>query len=219
VILLFGGSFDPVHRGHVETARAAQRATGAERLVWLPTSRSPLKERVGGSPAQREAMLRLMLAHGGEPSWSLDLAELHAPPPAYTIDTLRRWRAAIGATAPLAFLMGRDSLESLPRWRDWQALAGIAHLIVASRPGHTGDLPDAVRSWLKNRRISDPKLLQSRPFGHVLTLDTPPWPVSSTDLRAALADQRPVGDWLEPVVRDYIEQHGLYRSPENTASS
>ena len=219
MILLFGGSFDPVHRGHVETARAAQRVVAASRLVWLPTSRSPLKASGGATAGQREAMLKLVLAAQGDPTWSLDDTELRAPPPAYTMDTLRRWRAAAGAGAPLAFLMGRDSFESLERWRDWQALTDVAHLVVASRPGHDQALPASLASWLKNRQISSPELLQSRPFGHVLMLTTPPWPVSSTDLRSALADRRPAGDWLEPAVRDYIDQHGLYRSPENTASS
>lgn len=217
MILLFGGSFDPVHRGHVETARAAQAALGLSTLVWLPTSRSPLKDRSGASPAQREAMLRLTLA--GRDGWRLDTSELHAPPPAYSIDTLRRWRDRLGPDVPLAFLMGRDSLAALPRWRDWQALCDLAHLVVATRPGHDGELPQDVRSWLKNRQTEAPDLLQSRPFGHVLLLGTPPWPVSSTDLRNALAARRPTRDWLEPVVRDYIDQHGLYRSPENTASS
>lgn len=217
MILLFGGSFDPVHRGHVETARAAQAALGQPMLVWLPTSRSPLKDRGGATPDQREAMLRLTLA--GRDGWQLDTGELHAPPPAYSIDTLRRWRARLGPDVPLAFLMGRDSLAQLPRWREWQALSEVAHLVVATRPGHEAALPEAVQIWLKNRQTEAPDLLQSRPFGHVLTLGTPPWPVSSTDLRSALAARRPTRDWLEPAVRDYIVQHGLYRSPENTASS
>lgn len=217
MILLFGGSFDPVHRGHVETARAAQAALGQPALVWLPTSRSPLKDSGGATPAQREAMLRLTLT--GHDGWQLDTSELHAPPPAYSIDTLRRWRARLGPDVPLVFLMGRDSLATLPRWREWQALCEVAHLVVASRPGHDAAPPGEVRAWLKNRQISTPELLQSRPFGHVLLLDTPPWPVSSTDLRGTLAARRPTQDWLEPAVRDYIDQHGLYRSPENTASS
>lgn len=219
MILLFGGSFDPVHRGHVETARAAQQAISATRLVWLPTSRSPLKHVVNSSPAQREAMLQLMLTANAEPSWTLDLDELRAPPPAYTIDSLRRWRQRIGPEQPLAFLMGRDSLQGLMRWRDWQQLGDYAHLVIASRPGHDQALPEPLQNWLENRQISGPELLQSRPFGQALQLATPPWPVSSTDLRSALTDQRPTGDWLEPAVRDYIDQHGLYRSPEKPASS
>lgn len=217
MILLYGGSFDPVHRGHVETARAVQDRLGQPTLVWLPTSRSPLKDGSGSTPAQREAMLHLTLA--ARPHWQLDTSELHAPPPAYSIDSLRRWRAHIGPDQPLAFLMGRDSLAQLPRWRDWQALCDVAHLVVASRPGHDIALPEPLQNWLKNRQILTPDLLQSRPFGHVLLLDTPPWPVSSTDLRSALADQRPIRDWLEPAVRDYIDQHGLYRSTENPAAS
>lgn len=208
--LLFGGSFDPVHRGHVETARASQHLTGACQIIWLPTPRSPLKARTGATPEQRAELLRLALADAGEPSWLLDTEELRLPPPTYSIDTLRRWRARLGADRPLAFLMGRDSLAGLSAWRDWRRLCEYAHLVVASRPGHDAALPTEIENWAENRRISRAELLQSRPFGSLLLLDTPPWPVSSTDLRTALADGRQTSDWLAPAVRDYIDHHGLY---------
>lgn len=219
MILLFGGSFDPVHRGHVETARAAQALTAASRVIWLPTPRSPLKAGAGADPMQRAAMLDLMLQAEGRPDWQLDRSELALPPPTYTIDSLRRWRHDLGPAQPLAFLIGRDSLLSLNRWRDWQSLTEVAHLVVASRPGHEQALSAPLKNWLENRQISQPELLQSRPFGSVLLLDTPPWPVSSTDLRAALADRRQTPDWLDPAIRDYIDHHGLYRERETSASS
>ena len=164
-----------------------------------------------------------MLQEAGEPHWQLDDSELAAPPPSYTINTLRRWRAQVGPSAPLAFLMGRDSLLQLPRWQDWQKLTDYAHLLIARRPGCGEALGEALteplKSWLENRQLGGPDLLQSRPFGSLVLLDTPLRPISSTDLRASLADQRQTEDWLMPGVRDYIDQHGLYREPENPASS
>lgn len=219
MILLYGGSFDPVHRGHVDTARAAAAAVQASQVVWIPAALSPLKAGSAARADQRRDMLQRMLTEAGEPHWRLDDSELRAPPPSFTIHTLRRWREQIGPDAPLAFLMGRDSLLQLPRWRDWQTLTDLAHLLIARRPGSESILTEPLKSWLENRQLDGPELLQSRPSGGVLLLDTPLRPISSTDLRAALADQRQTEDWLLPGVRDYIDQHGLYREPENPASS
>lgn len=219
MILLYGGSFDPVHRGHVDTARAAAAAVQASNVVWIPAALSPLKAGSVASADQRREMLQRMLVSVGEPGWQLDDSELQAPPPSYTINTLQRWRAQVGPSAPLAFLMGRDSLLQLPRWQDWQKLIDYAHLLIARRPGCNEPLTEPLKSWLENRQLDGPELLQSRPFGSLVLLDTPLRPISSTDLRASLADQRQTEDWLMPGVRDYIDQHGLYREPENPASS
>ena len=219
MILLYGGSFDPVHRGHVDTARAAAEAVQASQVVWIPAALSPLKTGSVASADQRRDMLQQMLANVGEPHWQLDDSELAAPPPSYTINTLRRWRAQIGPSTPLAFLMGRDSLLQLPRWQDWQKLTDYAHLLIARRPDCSEQLTEPLKSWLENRQLGGPELLQSRPSGSVVLLETPLRPISSSDLRASLADQRQTEDWLMPGVRDYIDQHGLYREPENPASS
>lgn len=218
MILLFGGSFDPVHLGHVETARAAQQALAADTVVWLPTARSPLKDTPGASAADRSEMLRLQLASTAACGWQLSLEELEAPPPSYTIDTLRRWRQRIGPEQPLAFLIGRDSLQTLPAWRDWDRLTEVAHLVVATRPGHEQPLPMALANWWSARQTDQPKLLQCAPSGRILTLTTPPWPISSSILRLALHTREPVADWLAPAVQDYIDHHGLYRPPETPAN-
>lgn len=214
--ILFGGSFDPVHEGHAGTARAVLDHFPGATLTWLPAARSPLKAGSRAEASERLAMLRTRCA--GEPGWQVSEDELHRPPPSYTIDTLKRWRLRAGPDTPLAFLMGRDSLATLLHWRDWADLTEHAHLIVAHRPGGDAALPPVVAAWLENRHASAPDLLQSRPFGLVLTLTTPPWPVSSTAIRQALAAGAPTGDWLSPGVRDYIQQHGLYRSPETPGS-
>ncbi len=219
MILLYGGSFDPVHRGHVDTARSAAAAVKASNVVWIPAALSPLKAGSVASAGQRRDMLQRMLLEAGEPHWQLDDSELAAPPPSYTINTLRRWRTQIGPSAPLAFLMGRDSLLQLPRWQDWQKLTDYAHLLIARRPDCSEQLTEPLKSWLENRQLGGPELLQSRPSGSVVLLETPLRPISSSDLRASLADQRQTEDWLMPGVRDYIDQHGLYREPENPASS
>lgn len=192
---------------------------GADSVHWLPTSGSPLKSGAGATTAQRADMLRLQLSVCAEPSWQLSDIELNQAPPAYTIDTLTRWRQRIGADTPLAFLVGADSLNSLPRWRDWQDLTTLAHIVIATRPGVSDDWPTPVKIWLKSHHHSDAKLLQSRPFGAVLRLDTPARDISSTELRRRISEKLPTDDWLATPVRDYIANHGLYRATEIPASS
>ena len=152
------------------------------------------------------------------PRVELDLREVNRPGPSYTIDTLRRWRRRIGPEQPLAFLIGRDSLQTLPAWRDWDRLTEVAHLVVATRPGHEQPLPMALADWWSARQTDQPKLLQCAPSGRILTLTTPPWPISSSILRLALHTREPVADWLAPAVQDYIDHHGLYRPPETPAN-
>lgn len=164
-------------------------------------------------------MLRLQLSACAETSWHLSDDELSQAAPAYTVDTLKRWRQRIGSATPLAFLIGADSLHSLPRWRDWQNLTDLAHIVIATRPGITLDWPNAVKIWLKSHHQSDAKLLQSRPFGAVLRLDTPARDISSTELRQRIGKNLPTDDWLATPVRDYIANHGLYRATETPASS
>lgn len=219
MLMLFGGSFDPVHIGHREVATAAQQLLGADRVVWLPNYRSPLKSMSHTSAQQRQHMLELMLAHSQQTSWQLDLHELHSATPCYTINSLRRWRQQLGPNQPLVFLIGQDSLQQLSQWRDWQKLTDFAHLAVVSRTSATIAITDEIKNWLKNRLTDSSQLIQSRPFGNVIMLNTPFWDISSTQLRTALADQRPLDDWLDPPVRDYILTLGLYRHLESNASS
>lgn len=217
--LLFGGSFDPVHRGHVDTARAAQDLLGAEAVHWLVTPGSPLKSGTQASAKQRAEMLTLQLEVSAMPSWHLSDDELHRPAPVYTVDTLARWRQRLGRKASLAFLIGADSLHTLPQWRDWQRLTELAHVVIATRPGVSADWPEPVKIWLKSHHADEAKLLQSRPFGAVLTLATPARDISSTQLRQRIAAKHPLADWLATPVRDYIECHGLYRATETPARS
>ncbi|MFN3587714.1 MAG: nicotinate (nicotinamide) nucleotide adenylyltransferase, partial [Moraxellaceae bacterium] len=155
----------------------------------------------------RLAMLELALA--GKERLTIDRRELHRPPPSYTIDTLRALRAELGPV-PLAFIMGRDSFLELPRWKDWQALTDLAHLIVVNRPGSTQAPAAPLAAWAEKRRLAAPALLESRPAGGLLFIDTPPHAIASRDIRAALRAGTRTDGWLPDAVRDYIAEHHLY---------
>ncbi len=204
---LYGGSFDPVHRGHLETALEVQQRLSLAELRFLPAARSPLKT---SSSAHQHRLAMLDIALAPYPSLQVDARELQRPPPSYTIDSLSAIRAEQGPQRPLIFILGVDSLLALPRWRRWQELTGLAHLLVVSRPGFQADFSPELAHWLKTVRTDEAALLQSRPFGHLLFLETQPWPLASRDIRAAIGQGRDVSPLLPPGVWDYIQEHGLY---------
>lgn len=207
MIGLYGGSFDPVHRGHVATALELLARLPFREIRLLPAARSPLKA-AATADAHRVAMLERALA--GHPGLVLDRSELDRPPPSYTIDTLRRVRAGLGPDEPLVFILGLDSFLELPRWKDWQALTDAAHLLVVSRPGSHPVLAPALAAWLQGRQAEDAAELAAAPGGRVLFVATAPHDIASRVIRAAVRAGGDTSDWLAPPVRDYIDHHHLY---------
>ncbi len=204
---LYGGSFDPVHHGHVATAEELLARLPFREIRLLPAARSPLKQR---SLADHHRLAMLKLALAGHAGLGVDDRELRRPPPSYTIDTLQDIRGELGPSVPLAFIMGMDSFVALPRWKDWQQLTDHAHVVVVSRPGQHPALAPELAEWLEKHRIDGPESLESRPFGGVLLVETTPHDIASRAIRAAVHAGEPTLDWLDPVVRDYIDTHHLY---------
>lgn len=208
MIALYGGSFDPVHLAHVATAEALREQLALAEVRFLPAARSPLKP-AATADHHRVAMLELALA--GHPGLVLDRSELDRPPPSYTIDTLRRVRATLGPDTGLAFILGLDSFLELPRWKEWQALTSVAHLVVVGRPGCHPPIAPELAAWLEPRLARDRSGLDTAPAGRVLLAATPPLDIASRVIRAAVRAGGDTAGWLNPAVRDYIDHHHLYR--------
>lgn len=210
---VFGGSFDPVHEGHLRTAAALRERLGVAQLALLPAARSPLKT---GTTADHHRLAMLQLALADYPGLVIDDRELRRPPPSYTIDTLRELRQQLGPSVPLAWVIGADTLAGLDRWKAWQQLATLAHLLVVERPGAPWPASGAVADWLASLPAADKvDQLQCSPAGYWLRVVLPPQPYSSTAIRAALQQRgpdspRPAG--LPEGVWQYIRQHHLYLS-------
>lgn len=207
LIGLYGGSFDPVHNGHVATAEELLARLPFREIRLLPAARSPLKD---WALADHHRVTMLKLATRAHPGLGVDDRELHRPPPSFTVDTLRDLRREMNRAVPLAFIMGMDSFLELPRWKDWQQLTDYAHLVVVSRPGSHPVFPPVLSEWLEKHRITDAESLESRPFGGVLMVETTPHDIASRVIRAAVRAGQPTADWLDPAVRDYIDTHHLY---------
>ena len=205
--LLYGGTFDPVHAGHLAVARAARDELGAD-VHLLPAADPPHRDATGASAEQRAAMLALAL--DGEPGLHLDRRELERGGPSYTVDTLRAARAALGPEAPLGWIAGDDSFRSLPTWHQWRELPSLAHFVVALRPGHSLEvLPPDLAALAQGRWREDPAALGAAPAGLLYRLHFAPRHESASAIRAALAGGGvPAG--LAPAVERYIRVTGLY---------
>jgi len=208
--LIYGGTFDPVHHGHLAIARAARDLMQCP--VWLmPAADPPHRPPPGASADERLRMLELALA--GEPGLHVERRELERPGPSYTVETLRELRAELGVQRPLALLLGADSFLGLPGWHDWRVLFRLAHLLIAGRCGSDlkRALPAALAQATHGRWADTPHALHHTPAGCVLHLGQPLHPASATDVRRRLAGNLPCTDLLPTAVAHHIREHGLYR--------
>jgi nicotinate-nucleotide adenylyltransferase len=196
---LFGGSFDPIHRGHIEPIQEARRALGLDRVLYLPTARPPHKPGRALAPAlARYAMVELALLK--EDGLYASPHELTLERPAYTIETLEHFRREMPA-AELFLIIGGDSFADLHLWVRWREIPQAARLVVLARPGWDLDAPSL-----------HPEIAELGKTDRVILLRQPPVDISSTRLREILAAGRPVpeGALTDLVVR-YVHKYDLYR--------
>lgn len=209
--LNYGGTFDPVHHGHLEVARSAARQLGAV-VHLVPCADPPHRAPPHASAAQRAQMLRLAI--GADPDLALDLRELRRAGASFTLDTARELRAELGPMHPVACLIGADAFRGLEGWRGWQELLERVHVVALTRPGHRLDgLSATLEAAIAPRRVHAAEALRERPGGCVLALDVPAWEVSSTAVRAALAAGACPRGVVPDAVLAYIAAQRLYGSP------
>ncbi|MDR2870976.1 MAG: nicotinate-nucleotide adenylyltransferase [Xanthomonadaceae bacterium] len=209
--IYYGGTFDPVHDGHLAIARAACEALNSE-VTLMPAADPPHRAAPGADAQQRCAMLELAIAD--DPRLRIDRRELLRTGPSYTVDTLQDLRSEYGEDAPLALLIGADSLLALPDWRRWRDLFALTHLIVAERPGSLlgGDWPAPLAEMIEGRWTQRAAALVESPAGSLYRLHQPLRIESATRIRQEITDRMAHWrDWVPPPVADYIVQHGLYR--------
>lgn len=213
-VALLGGSFDPVHRGHVALAELFAQLLHPDELRILPAGQ-PWQKKNGlqASDADRVAMLERAFRRASFRA-TLDLREIDRKTPTYTVETLRDLRAELGPAASIVFLMGADQLQKLDSWRDWQELFELANFGVAARPGYRLDeagLAPAVARELAQRRAT-PDEVRASPAGRVCVAHTLAVDISATQVRAGLRQGTDISALLAPQVLDYIQQHNLYKS-------
>ncbi len=224
---LFGGTFDPIHRGHLALARAALERYSLSRIYFVPAHVPPHKQRQPLSDyLHRYAMVAMATA--GEKAFVPSLLEAPATPPApgkaassqpnYTIDTVRRLKAMLKKSDPLFLLIGIDAFNDIAKWHDAEALFREAAFVVASRPGFSlADVANALPEKLRPApAVTKPFAKQPAKGDLVLSgatihlLDGVHQAVSATAIREAVAAKKPLGKLVEPAVAEYIKKMGLY---------
>lgn len=212
-VLLLGGSFDPVHAGHVGLAHYFGTLLHPDELRLIPAGQPWQKPGLKTPAADRIAMLELAF-----PNWPMpvviDDQEVRRDGASYAIDTLRALRGELGPETSLVLALGADQLANLHTWRDWRQLFDFAHLCFAARPGFsmTRDVLDAEVAKEVARRLANPPQLRSTPAGLAFIAPNLALDVSSTTIRAALAAGGDTGRLLPAPVLDYIRQHHLYQT-------
>jgi nicotinate-nucleotide adenylyltransferase len=214
---VMGGTFDPVHFGHLRLAQEAACLLDLEQVRWIPAGQPWHRAGPLASAVQRLHMVRLAIA--GNARFSLDDAEIRQTTPSYTVETLIRLREELGPDRPLVLLLGADSFGKLDSWKRWPELFGLAHIFVAHRPGHdftpVNIAPALSAEW--RRRTGAPDKVQTQAAGTVVTCGTTALDISATAIRTHLAQGRSPRYLLPGAVLDYIEAQCLY-TQENASA-
>ncbi len=211
-----GGTFDPVHFGHLRLAQEAAEILGLAGVRWVPAGRPWHRAQPKAPAKHRLEMVRLAIARNA--LFELDDAEIRQTAPGYTVQTLARLRKRFGADRPLVLLLGTDAFRGLTSWERWRDLFELAHVFVAQRPGHSltpGGMPAALATeW--RRRAGTPDALRESPAGRIVTYGTTALDISASAIRAHFAQARSPRYLLPAAVLAYIEANGLY-AKENGA--
>lgn len=216
MIGLFGGTFDPIHLGHLRMALEVREALGLREVRFIPCYSPPHRDLATAGPADRLAMLRSAVA--GVPGFVVDTREYDREGPSYTVDTLMSLRREL-PNEPLCLMMGMDAFVSLPGWSRWDRILEFAHIVVFHRNAIMLPELGPLAGFFSEHHVADPAALNERPAGHIWVQDVTPLTISATAIREALIQGRSVRYLLPEGVLTYILSHELYGVSARTAAS
>ena len=206
---ILGGTFDPIHYGHLRPALELLQTLELAEVRFVPC-RIPAHR---GTPLvtadQRLALVRLATA--GQPGFVADDRELRREGTSYMFDTLTSLREDLGDEAPLVLIVGADAFRDLPTWHRWRELAGLAHIVVMQRPGAAQPLPPVLAEFVTPRMVHAPAALRQKPAGGVLFQAVTQLDISATQIRALLARGQSPRYLLPDPVLAFIHDRALYR--------
>ncbi len=207
---ILGGTFDPIHQGHVDLGLAAEKALDLARLFVIPTHVSPHRSESFASTFHRFAMVALAVS--GRPGWRASDLELREDAPSFTFATLRRFHERGYTPTEMFFVIGADAFVEVDSWKEYPSILDAAHFAVVSRSGYSVEELPRRLPGLSSRMVGPP-LDESAASGPVIILiNAPTADVSSTAIRRLRAEGRPITGLVDPGVQQHIEQHGLYTS-------
>lgn len=206
-IAVFGGTFDPVHYGHLRAAAEVSEQLGVSDFRLLPAGQPPHRDGTWAEARHRMAMLELALAPHAD--LSVDDREVQRGGPSYMADTLASIRSEAGAT-PIMLCLGQDAANYLDHWHEWQRLLELAHLVVMTRPDAEPGYSEPLAEHLEGRFVASPGSLMDRAAGCLCNVNVTRLAISSTDIRQQIAEGRNPRFLLPSTVLAYIRKHGLY---------
>ena len=212
---ILGGTFDPIHFGHLRLAQEALEQCGLSAVRFIPTGTPPHRGAPHASAAHRLAMTRLAVQ--GNPAFVLDEREIQLDRPCYSVDTLRSLRAELGEHQPLCLLMGGDAFLQLHTWHEWKELFALAHIVVMQRAGGAplgnamNGADPALLAEYRGRLAPGPAALRAAAAGAILVVDMPALEISATDIRNRCAANRSIRYLVPDAVANYIDSNRLYR--------
>ena len=192
---VMGGTFDPIHYGHLVTAEEALQQFGLDGMIFVPTGRPWMKEHEVVSPPE-DRYLMTVIATASNPLFRVSRLEVDRDGPTYTVDTLRGMKAELGTETDLFFVTGADAVLEIFQWKDPGELFELAHFIAATRPGYD------IAGFSAHAPSKHPG---------ITVMNVPALAISSTDIRARIAASRPIRYLVPEGVKSYIEKAGLYR--------
>jgi len=209
MICILGGTFDPVHFGHLRPALEVQQALGIASVHLLPCRIPPHRNPPHASAEQRLELLRLAVAD--EPALQIDERELRRDGPSYMVDTLESIRAERPGES-LCLALGMDAFSGLDSWHRWQAIKDLCHMVVMQRPGNAWPQQGSVADWVNEARVDDVKNLEATTAGCILGVPVTQLAISSTYIRELLAAGRSPRFLMPDAVLKRIKQEKLYAS-------
>jgi nicotinate-nucleotide adenylyltransferase len=210
---IFGGTFDPIHYGHLRLAEEIAEGAKLVEVKFIPSGTPPHRAPPGASAEDRVAMARLAIADN--PSFSVDDRETKRTGPGYTFDTLTELRQEYGKNRPIALLLGADAFLELATWYRWRELFGLAHIVVAYRPGYPIDtwqsrMPEPLAHEYAARSMQQPLAVHLAPAGGIAAVPMTGLDISATYLRSTLRTPASARYLLPDAVLEYIRSNHLY---------
>jgi len=207
--IILGGTFDPVHQGHVASANEVSQYLAGERVFMLPNSQPAHRQVPAANGQQRADMLNIAVTDHEQ--LALDCRELGRQGPSYSLLTMAEVRQEIGAQMPLIWCMGVDAFAGLKQWHRWQELLDYGHLLVLTRPHASWPKDPELLTWYATHKVGEAKQLLASPAGQVAHLKLGQYDVSATQIRQQLrVGQKPTATELAPAVTQYIASQSLY---------
>ena len=209
-IAIYGGSFDPLHNGHLNTALTVQKTFQFTKVFMLPCKSPVLKKATKASSKERISMLKLGLIR--YPDFSVDLREIQREGPSYMVDTLKSYRNEVGHKVSISLILGMDAFKQLPKWHQWRSIIQLCNLLVLERP-HAGCEfnDDPMKAFIKTHAVSHKNEFMHAISGKIYFYNAGCYDISSTLLRDKIKKGLSVESYLPAPVLSYIKDHGLYQ--------